>query len=108
MAAKARLVAPLCVVVMDDGAEYEVQSSNWDLLLYERTARKRNWPAAQDAPLEAATFVAWSALRREAMISAELTYEAFGGTDSLPGRAISVETKRVTASDPTRQDQEEG
>lgn len=103
---KAQLVAPLCIVVMDDGAEYEVQSSNWDMLQYERTARKRNWPAAQDAPLEAATFVAWAALRREGQIP-DLSYESFAGTDSEPGRAVSIETKLVRAN-PIRPDQEEG
>lgn len=104
---KPQLVAPLCIVVMDDGSCFEVQANNWDMLQYERTARKRNWPAAPDAPLEVATFVAWQALRREQLIPAEMTFETFGGNETTPGRAVSIETKRVR-QDPTSEDREEG
>ena len=94
---KPRLVAPLCIVVMDDGSEFEVQAINWDLLSYERYARAHKWPPADEAPMETATFVAWHALRREAQVPQELTYDQF----TLA--ALSIET-RAAAVDPTQPD----
>jgi hypothetical protein len=98
---KPRLVAPLCIVVMDDGSEFEVQSTNWDLLSHERYARAHKWPNAHEAPMEAATFTAWHALRREALVPQELTYDQFVTA------AVSIETRAV-AVDPTQPDPEDG
>lgn len=88
-----RLVAPLCIVVMDDGSEFEVQGVNWDLLSYERYARLKKWPPPGEAPMEMATFVAWHALAREGLIP-DMTYDQFTTA------ALSVEA-RSTRVDPT-------
>lgn len=101
MAVKPRMVAPLCVVVMDDGSQFEVQSTNWDLLSYERYARAHKWPPANEAPMETATFVAWHALRREALVPQELTYDQFTMA------ALSIETRGATV-DPTQEAPEAG
>ena len=98
---KPRLVAPLCVVIMDDGSEFEVQSTNFDLLSYERYARAHKWPPASEAPMETATFVAWHALKRESVIPPDLTYDAFTVA------ALSIETRLQTV-DPTQQDPGDG
>lgn len=107
MAAKARLVAPFCVVVMDDGAVFEVQCNNWDMLCGERHWRKHNLPM-ESTNLEFATFVAWNALKREAMIPASLSFVEFAGTDTEPGRAVSIESRQGRPQDPTQGDREEG
>ena len=74
--AKPRIIAPRLAVVLDDGAEHEVQATNWDMLAYERHARKHGWPAGNHSPVEWATFLAWHALTRENLIPA-VTYEQF-------------------------------
>ena len=94
---KPGLVAPLLRVVLDDGAEVTVQALNVDMLTYERTARKRGWPAAAgSAPIEWITFLAWSALTREGLIPSDVTYESFTGS------ALSIEPLSGEPVDPTR------
>lgn len=94
MATKPRMITPVCVVLMDDGAEHEVQSTNWDMLSYERYARAHKWPPANEAPMETNTFIAWHALRRESMIPEDMTYDAFTVA------AVSIESRLATV-DPT-------
>lgn len=95
MGDRPQLVAPLCVVIMDDGSEFEVQATNWDLLSYERYARAHKWPPADQAPMETATFVAWHALKREGCITDDMSYDLFTTA------ALSVETRRAEV-DPTQ------
>lgn len=95
MAQTPRLVAPLCVVIMEDGATFEVQATNYDMLSFERYGRAHKWPPANEIPMETATFVAWHALKREGILP-DMTYDAFTTA------AVSVETRRV-ASDPTHE-----
>lgn len=94
MAGKPRLVAPIVTVIMDDGSVFEdVQTTNYDMLKWERYARTHNLPSAQDAPMEFATWIAWHATKREGL-TADLSYDDFAE------RALSVEPKAAVV-DPT-------
>lgn len=98
---KQRIIAPYCYVILGDGAELEVQSTNWDMLQWERHARQNRLPAATDgAAVEAMTFIAWHALKREAQIPADVPFEQFARD------TVSINTKRV-AQDPTPPDRED-
>lgn len=56
-------------VVMDDGAEFTVQTRNPDMIRWDRTRSAKKWPAFQDAPFLGMTFIAWAALTREAQLA---------------------------------------
>jgi len=71
------MIAPYLSVLMDDGAVHAVQANNWDMLMYERTARRKNWPDPQSAQIEWMTFLAWHALARESQIAKTVTYDDF-------------------------------
>lgn len=77
MADTPRLKSPRLEVTLDDGTALEVQTTNPDLIAYERTARKHKWAAPGDAPLTWLTFLAWHALRREHLIPTELGWDSF-------------------------------
>lgn len=76
MAPKVSMVAPHLTVLMDDGAVYEVQATNRDLLQWERT-RQRKYGTPQDAQIQWMTFLAWNALVREGQIPAGMTVDEF-------------------------------
>jgi hypothetical protein len=65
MVDKVRMIAPHLTVLMDDGSIHTVQADNRDMLDYERTARKKGWPAPQEAQMEWMTYLAWHAMQRE-------------------------------------------
>jgi hypothetical protein len=94
VADKVRMIAPHLTVLMDDGAIHEVQANNFDMLLYERTARKRGWPGPQDAQVEWCTFLAWHGLKREGTIPPDVTYDAFAE------RCLSIDPS-TSAVDPS-------
>ena len=77
-----RLSTPALRVVLheDDDAAVEVQTTNADLVLAERTARKHKWGTIQESPLTYQTFMSWAALRRHKLIDDTVTYEAFEGS----------------------------
>ena len=91
-----RLVAPAVTVIMDDGSEYEVQTTNYDMLTCERHFRTHKLGRLEDAPLEMTTFLAWHALKREKILP-EMSYDAFTVA------CLSLES-RAAAVDPTRED----
>lgn len=68
---------PRVRVIMADGAEWEAQAQNPDLLRYERTAGKNGWPPAQKSPVLWMTFLAWRAGLREGHLPASVTWESF-------------------------------
>jgi hypothetical protein len=94
MADKVRMIAPHLTVLMDDGAVHEIQTTNWDMLGYERTARKKGWPIPQEAQVEWMTFLAWHGLRREGLIPGDVDYDDFASA------TMSIDP-RVTTADPT-------
>jgi hypothetical protein len=69
-----RLVAR---VQLSDGRVLEARILNTDYLRWDRTRAKHGWPAASEAHNFAATFYAWSALRREGEIAESVTWEEF-------------------------------
>jgi len=77
---KVRMIAPYLTVLMEDGAVHAVQANNFDMLIYERTARKRGWPPPQDAQIEWMTYLAWHALQREKTITKDVSYDDFAAT----------------------------
>jgi hypothetical protein len=77
MADKPTLSAPLLSIVQEGGAEFTVQATNRDLVMYEREAARRKWPTPQVAPFTWLTFLAWSAARREGLIAGDVTLPAF-------------------------------
>ena len=78
-----KLNNPRVHVIMADGAEWDAQSLNPDLLRYERTAGKHKWPTAQVQPVTWLTFMAWSAGQREGHIPPAMTWEQFSLTECV-------------------------
>lgn len=101
MTDKVRMIAPHLTVLMDDGAIYHVQANNFDMLLYERTARRKGWPGPTDAQIEWMTFLAWHALQREAQIPKDVTYDGFAA------RCLSIDPTPVD-TDPSSTDLDTG
>lgn len=80
---KASFNNPRVRVLMADGAEWEAQTMNPDLLRYERTAAKFKWPGPQQSPVTWLTFLAWSAGLREGHIPPSVTWELFSTVECL-------------------------
>jgi hypothetical protein len=79
---EAKLTSPLIRVVMapKDGTEpkpIDVQTTNGDLVLWDRTRATHKWPKFDDAPFLWFTFISWAALRRTGQIPTDMKYEAF-------------------------------
>lgn len=104
---EAKLTTPNIRVVMDDGHEYTVRILNADMVGYDRErGRHRDWPAAGDAPLLWATYLAWHAMTRTNQI-ARMNLAEF------ETRALQVEILEPDAAggddvDPTRTEAEPG
>ena len=61
----------------DDEKALEVQTTNADLVLWDRTRIKHKWPKFDEAPFLWMTFLAWAACRRSGLIPPDTTYEAW-------------------------------
>lgn len=73
-----RLTTPrLKIIRATDETELEVQTTNADLVLWDRTRGRHKWPKIDDAPFLWLTFIGWAAARRSRVIGPELTYEAW-------------------------------
>jgi len=77
---------PRVHVLMADGAEWEAQTMNPDLLRYERTAAKHKWPGPQQSPVTWLTFLAWSAGLREGHLASSMTWEVFSQDECVDVR----------------------
>jgi len=64
-------------VQLSDGRVLQARILNTDLLLWDKTRSRHGWPSASEAHSFAATFYAWSALRREGLIDTGVTWERF-------------------------------
>lgn len=75
------LPTPVYDVILDDGqgetTKHRVQVLNVDLVRFDRTAAKHDWPRADRAPMLWNTFVVWSAMRRTGAIPESLKWEQF-------------------------------
>ena len=102
MADLPRLATPRLVVTMDDGAVHEIQTYNRDMLAWDRTRARRQWPLADQAPFVWLTFLAWTALSREGQIT-KMTLDEFEER-ALEVRAVQDEDGGEAGADPTQKD----
>lgn len=71
-----RLTAPRVRVIRDGVPEpLEVQCTNGDLVLWDRTRVKHRWPKFDEAPFLWLTFISWAAAKRTGALPDGLTYE---------------------------------
>ena len=100
MADRPELRSPQIRVLMDDGAVFEVQAYNPDLIRWDETSKLHSWDAASQATLWL-TFVAWAALTREGQIP-NMKWDEF------KTRALDVNpmTEQGTVMDPTNPEAE--
>lgn len=71
-----KLTAPRVRVVLADGSVIEdLQTVNYDMIMYERTRDKQKpkWPTMEDGRIFWLTFVAWHAAKRTG--ATEMTFE---------------------------------
>jgi hypothetical protein len=72
-----RLTTPRLRVVREGHDDLELQSTNADLVRWDRTRARHKWPNPQEAPFLWLTFTSWSAARRTGAIPDSHTYEAW-------------------------------
>lgn len=72
-----KLNTPLVKVVRESEPDktLEVQTTNVDLVLWDRTRIKHKWPKFEDAPFLWMTFISWAGARRSGLIGLDVTYE---------------------------------
>jgi hypothetical protein len=100
-----RLTTPRYRVVMDDGAEHEVRVINADMLWFDRErARRKDWPAPDEAPIFWQTCLAWRALRRTEALP-DMTLRVFEER-ALQVEGLEKEEGEQSEVDPTPPDPE--
>lgn len=57
----------------------DLQTTNADLVLWDKTRYRHKWPNVQEAPFLWLTFVSWAAARRIGAIPPETKYESWEG-----------------------------
>lgn len=74
-----RLATPRMKVRRESDPEkvLEIQTTNRDLVLWDRTRVKHKWPKFDEAPFLWMTFLSWAAARREGTISPDTTFESW-------------------------------
>jgi hypothetical protein len=75
-----KLASPRVRVTRDGHEDLELQTTNIDLVLWDRTRWKHKWPSLEEAPFLMLTFVAWAAARRTGAIPPDLKYEVWEST----------------------------
>lgn len=70
-----KLTSPRVSVLRDGQERTEFQTTNADLVLWDRTRAKHKWPTFQEAPFLWLTFISWAAARRTGAIEPAFTYE---------------------------------
>jgi hypothetical protein len=72
-----KLTTPCVRVVLESEPDktLTIQTTNRDLVLWDRTRLKHKWPAFEDAPFLWMTFISWAAARRSGLIPLDTTYE---------------------------------
>jgi hypothetical protein len=89
---------PRVHVIMADGAEWEAQTLNPDLLRFEATAGKHKWTGPSESPMRWLTFLAWRAGLREGHIPSDLSWEEF--SENGPRLAMEVSNPDNREVDP--------
>ena len=74
-----RLGTPRVTVIRESEPDkpLEIQTTNQDLVLWDRTRIKHKWPSFEDAPFLWMTFISWAGARRSGLIPVDTTYEAW-------------------------------
>ena len=74
-----RLGTPRVTVIRESEPDkpLEIQTTNQDLVLWDRTRIKHKWPSFEDAPFLWMTFIAWAGARRSGLIAIDTTYESW-------------------------------
>lgn len=70
-----KMTSPRVRFVQEGAEPVEIQTTNADLVLWDRTRAKHKWPTFQDAPFLWLTFLSWAAARRTGQIPTDYTYE---------------------------------
>lgn len=94
-----------------DVLELDVQTDNRDMIQWDVTRARRDWPKGQEAPALWLTFLAWHALHRTGGTALQL--DAFLAScidvssidragDKLPPNATAEEVSQAWDVDPTR------
>ena len=96
---KVRLSNPRIVVVMRDGAVFDITALNADLLAYERDAAKHKWPKGEDAPMGWLNYLAWHNLTKTEPQLPPMTLKDF--EDGVRGFGHPDDLEQVTDMDPT-------
>lgn len=102
MADATRLVSPRLRGALADGTTFDVQTANPDLIRYERTAAKHKWPPFDQQPVTWLTFLAWAALKREAQLPPDVTWERFADELCLTVESLDDDTDEASPGDPTQ------
>src|SRR5262245_54849357 len=95
-----KLTSPRVRVLRDGHDPLEIQTTNADLVLWDRTRIKHKWPTFQDAPFLWLTFLSWAAARRTGAIEPGHTYEKWEA-ETLDVTALTDDDGDETG-DPTR------
>lgn len=72
-----KLSTPRVRVLREGHEELELQVTNADLILWDKTRYRHKWPPVSEAPFVWLTFVSWAAARRTGAISPDHRYEAW-------------------------------
>lgn len=72
-----RLSTPRLRIRRDGQDVLELQTTNADLVLWDRTAYRHKWPNPTAAPFLWLTFIGWAAARRTGAITPEHKYETW-------------------------------
>lgn len=72
-----KLNTPRVRVVREGHDDLEVQTTNRELVAWDRTRVRHKWPGTQEAPFLWLTFISWAAARNTGAIPAETKYEAW-------------------------------
>lgn len=86
-----KLSTPRLIIKREGHDDLEVQATNADLVLWDKTRFKHRWPTVQDAPFLWLTFIAWAAGRRTGALPLDMKYEQF--------EAETLEVETVDDSD---------
>lgn len=93
-----KLTCPRVAVVRDGFDPVEFQTTNADMVLWDRTRAKHKWPTFQEAPFLWVTFLSWAAARRTGAIAPDYTYERWE-SETLD---VTPMTDESESADPTR------
>ena len=87
-----RLGTPRVLVTRESEPDkrVEIQTTNQDLVLWDRTRLKHKWPKFEDAPFLWLTFISWAAARRSGLVPLDTTYERWEG-DVLSVEALDAD-----------------